>query len=48
VVFQPSTGLNIEVVKLQMFDRVANKISGFLIVCRLYIRMRMRDIVVEK
>jgi len=31
-----------------MSDRVANKISGFLIVYRLYIRMRMRGIVVEE
>lgn len=31
-----------------MFDRAANKISGFFIVYRLYIRMRIRNVVVEE
>lgn len=31
-----------------MFDRAANKISEFLIVYRLYIRMRIRNVVVEE
>ena len=47
-VSQLNTKSNIEVAKLQMFDRAANKVSGFLIVYKLYIRMRMREIPVEK
>ena len=48
VVFQSNTRSNIEVAKLQIFNREASKISGFLIVYRLYIRIRMRDVVIEK
>jgi len=47
-VSQLNTKSNIEVAKLQMFDGAANKVSGFLIVYKLYIRMRMREIPVEK
>jgi len=48
VVSQPNTELNVEVVKLQTFNMAANKILGFLIVYRLYIRVRMRDAAVEE
>lgn len=48
VVSQPNTELNVEVVKLQTFNGAANKILGFLIVYRLYIRVRMRDVAVEE
>ena len=41
-------GLNIEMDKLQMFDGTVRKVSGFLIVCQLYIRMKIRDILVKK
>ena len=34
--------------KPQMFNRKAEKISDFLIAYKLYIRMRMRDVVVEE
>ena len=34
--------------KLQMFDGTVRKVSGFLIVCQLYIRMKIRDILVKK
>jgi len=48
IVSQSNTGSNIEVTKPQMFDGTVNKVSGFLIVCILYIRMRMRDEVVKE
>ena len=47
-VSQPSIGSNIKVAKLQMFDMEAEKILGFLMVCRLYIRMKIRNILVEE
>jgi len=34
--------------KLQTFDRVANKVLGFLIIYKLFIRMRMREAAVEE
>ena len=48
VVSWPNTGSNIKMAKLWKFDRVANKISEFLTTYKLYIRMRMRDIIVEE
>jgi len=47
-VSQFNTKSNIEVAKLQIFDGAANKVSGFLIVYKLYIRMRMRETPVKK
>jgi len=40
-----NTRSNIKVTKPQMFNRKAGKISDFLIAYKLYIRMRMRDMV---
>ena len=37
-----------EVAKLSTFDREASKVRGFITVCKLYIRMRMREELVEK
>jgi len=48
VISQSNTGLNVEMVKLQIFDGAANKVSGFLIAYRLYIRMKMRDVTVKE
>ena len=48
VVPQPNTRPNIKVVKPQTFNRATNKMLDFLASYRLYIRMRMRDITVEK
>ena len=48
VVLQSNTKLNIKMAKLQMFNRKTGKVSDFLTVCRLYIKMRMRDVAVEE
>jgi len=48
VVPRPNTGLNIEVAKPLIFNRDISKISGFLMVCRLFIGMRMRNASVEE
>jgi len=41
-------GFNVEVVKPLLFNRKAEKIEGFIIVYRLYLRIKMREVTVEK
>jgi len=48
VITRPNTRSNLEVAKLQIFDRAKSKISEFLIACKLFIRMRMREVAVKK
>ena len=43
----PNTKLNVEVAKPQIFNRKAEKVLGFLIAYKLFIRMRIRDMMVE-
>ena len=43
-----NTRSSIKVAKLQVFNRGLEKISGFIIVCRLSIRIIIREDVVEK
>jgi len=45
---EPSTGSNMKVTRLPMFNREASKMLEFLTACKLYIRMKMREILVEK
>jgi len=47
-VSQPNTESNVEVTKPQTFNGATNKISWFFTVCKLYIRIRMREMAVEK
>ena len=36
-----------EIVKSQIFDGTSSKVAGFIIACKLYIRMRLREELVE-
>ena len=39
---------NIKVAKLQTFNGEVSKVSDFLTACKLFIRLRMRDVAVEE
>ena len=45
---QPNTKSNIEVAEPQIFNGEIGKVLGFLTICKLFIRMKIRDVVVEK
>lgn len=48
VVLRPNTRLNVDIAKPPTFNWNATKVSEFIMACRLYIRMRMRDVLVKK
>jgi len=37
-----------EVARLAIFNREAGKVGGFVIMCRLYLRMKMKEVIVEE
>ena len=43
-----NTKSNVKMAKLPTFDRETSKVLGFIIVYRFYIRIRIRNISVEK
>ena len=47
VVERSNTRPNMKVAKPPVFNGKTNKVGGFIIVCRLYLKMKMRGAIVE-
>ena len=43
-----NTGPNIEVAKPPIFNGEASKVAGFIIIYKLYLRMKIREVLVEE
>ena len=44
----PDMGPHIEIAKPAIFNGEVEKVGGFAITCRLYLRMKMREVTVEE
>ena len=44
---RPSSKFNVEVAKPSLFDEEASNVVEFVTTCRLYIRMKIKKIVIE-
>jgi len=40
--------VNTEIARSQVFDGASSRVLGFVITCKLYIRIKMREITVEE
>ena len=47
-VLKPNTGSNIEVAIPPTFNRESERVLGFMMACKLFIRIKMREEAVEK
>jgi len=45
---KPNSASQAEIVTLPLFDGEASKVGGFVIVCKLYLKMRIRESMVEE
>jgi len=43
-----NTGFNIKIAKLSVFNGEAERVGGFIMACKLYLRMRVREATVEE
>ena len=48
VMSRPSTKSNIEVAKLQVFNSTSEKVLGFVTAYKLFLRMRIKETIVEE
>ena len=46
--FRPNIETNIGVAKLQVFDEIVEKVSEFVTICKLFLRIRIRRDVVKE
>jgi len=47
-VSRPNIKLNIDIAKLLIFNGNTSKVLEFLMACKFYVRMKMKDILVEE